>query len=84
MELSIKVHLLFYSSLVNILKNLGDHPNLFKCHKMLKTSHNLYVVYDLMGKYPTLSHLLENKLINGQVKSNFYFISRKEYRFTNS
>jgi len=64
---------------VNVLKSLGDQPFLFKCHKMLKTSNNLYLVYDFMGKYPTLANLIENHSINGQSKSNFFIYLRKNY-----
>jgi hypothetical protein len=67
----------FLSILVNILKNLGDKPYLFKCHKMLKTSKNLYVVYDLVGKNPTLAKLIEKKQLNSQIRSKFYFIVEK-------
>jgi hypothetical protein len=62
---------------VNILKNLGDKAYLFKCHKMLKTSNNLYVVYDLMGKNPTLASLIETKQLNTQAKSTFKLIKEK-------
>lgn len=70
MGLSTKVS--FFNKQVNILKSLGDQPFLFKCHKMLKTSNNLYLVYDYMGKYPTLANLIENRSINCQVKSIFF------------
>lgn len=82
MESSTKVCFLTYS--VNVLKSLGDQPFLFKCHKMLKTSNNLYLVYDFMGKYPTLANLIENNSINGQSKSNYLAYLRKNYSFTNS
>jgi hypothetical protein len=60
---------------VNILKNLGDKSYLFKRHKMLKTTNNLYVVYDLIGKNPTLASLIETKQLNSQSKSRFYYMS---------
>jgi len=56
-----------------MLKNLIDKPYVVKCHKMLKTSNNLYVVYDLIGKYPTLAELIENKRLTGQNESIFGF-----------
>lgn len=56
-----------------MLKNLIDKPYVVKCHKMLKTSNNLYVVYDLIGKYPTLAELIENKRLTGQNESIFCF-----------
>lgn len=64
----------YYPKLVNILKYLGDQPFLFKCHKMLKTSNNLYLVYDLIGRYPSLAQMIEKNTINGQAKSNHKFI----------
>ncbi len=65
---------------MNVLKALGEQPYFFKCHKMLKTSNNLYLVYDLMGKYPTLSELIENLSISGQARSTHLLMSRKKYR----
>jgi hypothetical protein len=67
----------FFIFLVNILKNIGDKAYLFKCHKMLKTNNNLYVVYDLMGKNPTLASLIETKQLKTQAKSTFNFTSEK-------
>ncbi len=58
---------------MNILRDLGDKLYLFKRHKMLKTTNNLYVVYDLIGKNPTLANLIETKQLNNQSKSRFYY-----------
>jgi hypothetical protein len=37
----------------------------------------LYVVYDLMGKNPTLANLIETKQLNTQAKSTFKPIKEK-------
>lgn len=68
---------------MNILKTLNDSSMVLKCHKMLKTANNLYIVYDLMGKYPTLDEQIEKNLLNEQTKSILYFIFRKKYRTSN-
>ncbi len=67
----------FFKYLVNILKILQNFINqqsiLVKCHKMLKTSSNLYVVFDWIGKNPNLEEYL-NKIQEISQNKSIYFL----------
>jgi hypothetical protein len=72
----------FLKYLVNVLKILPNFINpqssLIKCHKMLKTSSNLYVVFDWIGKNPNLEEYLNKIQEIPQNKSIYFFdINRK-------
>ncbi len=45
---------------MNILKALNGSDYVMKCYKMLKTSNNLYVVFNLIGSNPNLEDYLNN------------------------
>ena len=81
----------FLKYLVNILKILPNFINpqsyLIKCHKLLKTSSNLYVVFDWIGKNPNLEEYLNKIQEIPQNKSIYFFninrknISNKYFKF---
>ena len=51
-------------------------PTIVECHKMLKTTNNIYLVYDYCDG-TTLEELIENQVSLSEAKSTYILKQRK-------